>query len=104
MSKQTKRFRNLGQPDELFGHPCKFNVSNDRIEVTFNRIKVSDVPFKESIFSYNNKNWIIILSDDSGGKLNIGTNEQDYLNYKVIAMDKDSYESHGFSLDKIAES
>ena len=103
MPKQPKPYRNLGQPDELFGHPCKFNVSNDRIEVTFNRIKVSDVPSIKSIFSYNNKDWIIVDSDDSGGKLNIGINEPHYLTYKAIAMDKDSYVSHGFSLDKIAE-
>jgi len=101
MPKQPKQFRNPEQPDKLFGHPCKVKVFDDRIEVTFNNIKVSDVPPIKSIFSYNNKDWIIIFNDPSR-TIPIGT-EPHYLTYKAIAMDKDSYVSHGFLLDKIAE-
>lgn len=97
MPKQPKpfRFRNPEQPDELFGHPCKvkFFDASKSLEATFNRIKVSDVPFKESdlpltteksIFSYNDKNWIIFSVEPSDTTLYIGA-EQHYFTYKIIA-------------------
>ena len=103
MPKQPKpfRFRDPEQPDELFGHPCKVKFFDDskNLEATFNRIKVSDVPFKESdlpltteksIFSYNNKNWIIFSVEEPSGTLYIGT-EQHYITYKIIALQDNSY-------------
>ena len=99
MPKQPKPFRlkDLEQPDELFGHPCKVKVSDDSksLEATFNKIKVSDVPFKESdlpltteksIFSYNNKNWIIFSVEPSDTTLYIGT-QQHYFTYKILAIE-----------------
>ena len=102
MPKRPKplKFRDPEQPDELFGHPCKVKFFDDSkiLEATFNKIKVSDVPFKESdlsltteksIFSYNNKNWIIVSVEPSG-TLYIG-NQQHYFTYKIIARDKNIY-------------
>jgi len=97
---KPKAFRNPEQPDDLFGHPCKVKTFDDskRIEVTFNIIKVSDVPFKESdlpltpkesTFSYNNKNWFLYSVEPNGTQY-IGS-EQCYRTYKIIAIDKDSY-------------
>ena len=91
------RFRDPEQPDELFGHPCKVKFSDDSksLEATFNKIKVSDIPFKESdlsltpeksIFSYNNKNWIIFSVEPSDIKLSIGA-QQYYFTYKIIAIE-----------------
>lgn len=96
MPKRPKplRFRDPEQPDELFGHPCKVKFSDDSksLEATFNRIKVSDVPFQESdlpltteksIFSYNNKNWIIFSVEASDTTLD----QQHYFTYKIIAIE-----------------
>lgn len=100
MPKQPKPFRNPQQPDKLFGHSCKVEFFDDskKIEITFNTIKVSEVPFKESdlpltpeesTFSYSNKNWMIFSVDTSDIE-NIG-NGHYYRNYKIIAIDKNSY-------------